>query len=182
LEEYTVCFFSGGPFTFVVEAATDSKISRQPVTLLLTWSGDWKLVRVFLSADATVRLAFDRARVANTIEAWDAFLNYFGNDPLAKEARNERKKLVDKQREDQEKLFASNTIEWSNHPQKAILYEEDQKNPKGDRSVGRAVWRTEMKAFPPKTAPDMAARADILFGMSAFGGKDGVIGRQLVDS
>lgn len=155
-------FFSGGPFTFIVEMGTDSKVSRHPVTLLLTWGGDWKLVRVFLPADATIRLAFDRAKVANTIEAWDAFLNYFGKDPLAKEARNERQKLVDKEREHQKKLFASNTIDWSDHPQKAILFEEDPKNPQGERSVGRAVWHTEMKTLPPSTVPDMRARADIL--------------------
>ncbi len=146
-------FFSGGPFAFVVEISTNSKLSKQPLTLLFKWSGDWKLTRIFLPSDAIAKLAFDRAKQANTVEAWDGFLNYFRNDLLSKEARDERQKLVEKAKE-MEALASSNGV------QQAILYEEDAQNPQGKHFVGTTRWRTEMVSPGLSQELDMAARAD----------------------
>lgn len=43
-------FFSGSPFAFRVDILPDSATLSQPVVLLFRWTGDWRLVRVFLPA------------------------------------------------------------------------------------------------------------------------------------
>jgi hypothetical protein len=45
-------FFSGGPFAFRVEISPASDRFKRPFILLLQWSGDWRLTRVFLPGDA----------------------------------------------------------------------------------------------------------------------------------
>jgi hypothetical protein len=44
--------FSGGPFAFRVEISPASDRFKRPFVLLLQWSGDWRLTRVFLPGDA----------------------------------------------------------------------------------------------------------------------------------
>jgi hypothetical protein len=46
-------------------------------------------------------------------------------------------------------------------PQRVILYDEDQNDPKGRRFVGSAVWRTETVSSGPGILPEMTARADV---------------------
>lgn len=151
-------FFSGGPLAFVIEVRTaDSKTTKQSITLLFKWSGDWKLTRIFLPSEAIAKIAFDRAKTANTIEAWNAFLNYFESGPLPLQARDERKKLEElKKSEDRIKTSAAES-----GLAKAVLYEEDQSDPQGIRFVGTAMWRAEMVSATPGAAPDMAARLDV---------------------
>jgi hypothetical protein len=45
-------FFSGGPFAVRVDIRPESDRVRQPLVLLMRWSGDWRLERVFLPADS----------------------------------------------------------------------------------------------------------------------------------
>jgi hypothetical protein len=53
LNQVSYAFFSGGPFTFKVEIIPENdRPIQSPVTLLFRWSGDWKLARVVLPADA----------------------------------------------------------------------------------------------------------------------------------
>jgi tetratricopeptide (TPR) repeat protein len=53
-------FFSGGPFTFKVEIAPEGGSVQKELGLLFKWSGDWKLTRIILPADAMD--AFQSAR------------------------------------------------------------------------------------------------------------------------
>jgi hypothetical protein len=53
LKQVNYAFFSGGPFTFKVEIFPENdRPIQSPVTLLFRWSGDWKLTRIVLPADA----------------------------------------------------------------------------------------------------------------------------------
>ena len=45
--------------------------------------------------------------------------------------------------------------------QKVVLYDEDPSNPKGNRYVGSALWRTETVSPGPGLAPELAIRADV---------------------
>lgn len=50
-------FFTGSPFYFRVDIQPNSETLTAPLVLLFRWTGDWRLVRVFLPAPATVTLA-----------------------------------------------------------------------------------------------------------------------------
>ena len=52
-------FYTGSPFAFRVDLEPDSDGTRAPLVLLLRWTGDWRLVRVFLpeAASAAPQLA-----------------------------------------------------------------------------------------------------------------------------
>jgi hypothetical protein len=53
LRQLKYAFFAGSPLTFKVEIAPSDDINLQnPLTLFFKWSGDWKLTRVTLPADA----------------------------------------------------------------------------------------------------------------------------------
>jgi hypothetical protein len=45
--------------------------------------------------------------------------------------------------------------------QKVVLYDEDANDPKGQRYVGSALWRTETVSPGPGLAPELAIRADV---------------------
>lgn len=45
--------------------------------------------------------------------------------------------------------------------QRVVLYEEDPKNPEGNRYVGSALWRTETVSPGPGLSPELAVRADV---------------------
>jgi hypothetical protein len=45
--------------------------------------------------------------------------------------------------------------------QRVVLYEEDPKNPEGNRYVGSALWRTETVSPGPGQSPELAVRADV---------------------
>ncbi len=50
--EITYAFFSGSPFTFLVDLMPDNRTtSQQPIGLFFQWEGTWKLTRVILSPD-----------------------------------------------------------------------------------------------------------------------------------
>ena len=61
---------------------------------------------------------------------------------------------------------AAGTPEAANAPaaavaQKVVLYDEDPSDPKGERYVGSALWRTETVSPGPGLAPELAIRADV---------------------
>ena len=45
--------------------------------------------------------------------------------------------------------------------QRVVLYEEDPDDPQGKRSIGSAIWRTEMTAAAPGRPPELMVKADI---------------------
>jgi hypothetical protein len=56
-ERVKYAFFSGGPFTFRVDVATDNaQAGERPVTLLFKWAGDWKLSRLFWPLDLPAQI------------------------------------------------------------------------------------------------------------------------------
>lgn len=155
-------FFSGGPSTFRVETNVDIDSTERPLILLFKWTGDWKLTRIFLPSDAIAKVAFDRAKVANTIQAWDAFLGYFREGSLAKQAREERQKLVDLAIREQNKTNSSDKATLSPGYEQAILYEEDPKKPQGNKVFGIVRWYTEkVPRTPGSELLDLAATADV---------------------
>jgi hypothetical protein len=159
----TYAFFSGGPSTFLVETNVDLDSTERPLILLFKWTGDWKLTRIFLPSDAIARVAFDRAKAANTIQAWDAFLGYFRDGPLVKQAREERQKQVDLAIQKQNSR-ANRIDESTLSPgyEQAVLYEEDPKNPQGNKLFGMARWYTEkVLRAPGSELLDLAATADV---------------------
>jgi hypothetical protein len=50
-------FYTGSPFSFRVDVRPDSDTLTTPLVLLFRWTGDWRLVRVFLPAPALPTLA-----------------------------------------------------------------------------------------------------------------------------
>jgi hypothetical protein len=60
LKQVRFAFFSRGPFTFKVEIAPERASVQKELGLVFKWSGDWKLTRIILPADAME--AFQSAR------------------------------------------------------------------------------------------------------------------------
>ena len=53
LKQLKYAFFAGGPLTFRVDVApSDDLHAQNPLTLFFKWSGDWRLTRIVLPADA----------------------------------------------------------------------------------------------------------------------------------
>jgi hypothetical protein len=66
LSRIRYAFYTGSPFAFRVDLAPDSDGTRAPLVLLFRWTGDWRLVRVFLpeAASAAPQLASQSAMPA----------------------------------------------------------------------------------------------------------------------
>lgn len=57
-EQIQYAFFSGGPFTFKVAFIPEHATPiRNPISLIFVWSGNWKLSRIVLPADAISSLS-----------------------------------------------------------------------------------------------------------------------------
>jgi len=50
-------FYSGSPFSFRVDVRPDNDVLSTPLVLLFRWTGDWRLVRIFLPTPAMPTLA-----------------------------------------------------------------------------------------------------------------------------
>lgn len=50
-------FYTGSPFSFRVDLRPDSDTPRPPLVLLFRWTGDWRLVRIFLPGQTQARPA-----------------------------------------------------------------------------------------------------------------------------
>lgn len=140
-DQVKLAFFSGGPATFRVEIIPEANPPiQQPVILLFKWSGDWKLVRIFLPVDAIVaqQEADRRAK-----------------ELAAVRERDEREQAVLRERNEREQARQELS------PQQVVLYDEDPTDPKGKRYVGSVVWRTETVAPGSGMAPELSARADV---------------------
>jgi hypothetical protein len=151
-DQVKLAFFSGGPATFRVEIIPEADPPiQQPVILLFKWSGDWKLIRIFLPVDAIVaqqeadRRAKELAAIRDRDEQEQAILR----------ERNERERA--RQQLPPQRAAAAVA-------QKVVLYDEDPSDPKGKRYVGyvgSALWRTETVSPGPGLAPALAIRADV---------------------
>src|SRR5262245_17983480 len=49
-------FYTGSPFAFRVDLEPDSETVQAPLVLMFRWTGDWRLVRVFVPAPASAPL------------------------------------------------------------------------------------------------------------------------------
>ena len=138
-------FFSGGPATFRVEIIPEANPPiQQPVILLFKWSGDWKLVRIFLPVDAIIAQKEAERRA---------------KELAAVREREEREQAVLRERNEREK--APQELPPQLAAQQVVLYDENPTDPKGKRYVGFAVWRTEMVSPGPGLAQELAIRADV---------------------
>ncbi|MBM3528167.1 MAG: DUF2939 domain-containing protein [Alphaproteobacteria bacterium] len=105
-------FFSGGPFALRVDIRPDSDSVRQPLVMLMRWSADWRLERVFLPSDSRFGTAPPPQRQAAAAAPAQP-----GAPPAP--------------------APASGPAEL-----KAILYEEDATDPNGKSYTGTVTWRT----------------------------------------
>jgi Protein of unknown function (DUF2939)/GYF domain 2 len=82
LRQVTYAFFSGGPMTFKVEVVPENGSPvKSPLTLILKWSGDWRLTRIILPADA-----LDAAQPTRRV----------GTSPSTAEPKNEKMPTLSK--------------------------------------------------------------------------------------
>lgn len=128
-------FFSGGPFAFYIEVSPDSDTFRRPFILLFQWTGDWRLTRIFLPADAGVSAA---ARAASA------------------EAKPEPKSEL------QPALMpAPATKPAPPDAQRVVLFEEDPADPNGKRSTGWVSWRVDQTPATAGGSAEPAITAEV---------------------
>ncbi len=127
--------YSGGPFALRVDLRPDGDKGGTPMTLLFKWSGDWRLARVFLPAEA----ASPAARPAPSADAGSVF----PRPPAAPSPAG-----------------TASPSAASAGP-RAVLFEEDPANPEGKRYEGSVVWRTEQAAPTAGASAEPTVRADV---------------------
>lgn len=117
-------FFSGGPFAIRVDLRPDSDSVKRPLVLLFRWSGDWRLIRVFLPGDAFPNASSAPASDAPPFPAPGASAPAPAQPAAAPPATELPKGAPP-------------------GAQRVMLYEEDPDDPNGKSYPGWVVWRTD---------------------------------------
>jgi hypothetical protein len=153
-------FFSGSPFALRIDVAADSDPIGRPMVLFFRWTGDWRLVRIFLPSDpATVPATQAQTDMPppNVPAVIPPAPQVAAPAPAPQAAAPEPAAAT---------ATPAPTPPVVTH--RAVLYEEGSGS-QGKRYNGTAVWRTEQAPALAGGSSELAVTAHITIPERKFG-------------